>query len=74
MHYEEIINYERKEAAEEAIRAARVQDILDLLEEYGEVPENVKLRLEEETSDTLKQWYKLAAKADSIDAFVSQMK
>lgn len=74
MHYEEIINYERKEAAEEALKAARVQDILDLLEEYGEVPENVKLRLEEETSDTLKHWYKLAAKADSIDAFVAQMK
>lgn len=76
MHYEEIIYYERKEAAEAAAKAAikeaRVQDILDLLEEYGEVPEAVKLRLdEEEDVDTLKQWHKLAAKVDSIDAFVA---
>ncbi|MDO4331150.1 MAG: hypothetical protein Q4C58_00490 [Eubacteriales bacterium] len=78
MRYEEIIYYERKEAAEEAARAAtkntKVQDILELLEEYGDVPAKVKSRLEtEENPDTLKRWLKLAAKVDSIDAFVAEM-
>lgn len=78
MRYEEIIYYERKEAAEEAARIAskntKVQYILELLEEYGDVPENVKSRLnDEEDAEQLKRWHKLAAKVDSIDTFARQM-
>lgn len=79
MHYEEIIYYERKEAAEAAAeaatKAARVQDILDLLEEYGEVPETVKRRLnEEENADVLRKWLKVAAGVESIGEFMDKLK
>lgn len=79
MRYEEILYYERKEAAEEAAeaatRAVRVQDILVLLKRRGSVPEAVRKRIEEELDpDTLNRWFELAADADSIEAFTAQMK
>ena len=62
MRFEEIIYYERIDVMVEAI--------LDLLEEYGDVPEHVKDRLER-TGDKnkLKRWHKLAAKVNSIEEF-----
>ena len=66
MRFEEIIYYERKEAAIDAI----VENILDLLEEYGDIPERVKKQLKE-TNDKnkLKKWHKIAAKVNSIKEF-----
>lgn len=66
MTLEEYIFYERKDEAIDT----RVEDILELLEEYGEVPEKVRERLGE-TRDiaTLKKWHKLAAKVHSIAEF-----
>lgn len=74
MRLEEIIYYERKDAAKEAVRMTKVQDILELLEEYGDVPEAVRERInKEEDPDTLKKWLKFASKADCVEAFVAQM-
>lgn len=45
--------------------------ILDLLGEYGEVPEELRARISAESDkETLKRWTKLAAKAESLDDFV----
>lgn len=66
MTLEEYIFYERKDEAIDT----RVEAILELLEEYGEIPEKVRERLGE-TRDiaTLKKWHKLAAKVHSIAEF-----
>lgn len=66
MTLEEYIFYERKDEAIDT----RVEDILELLEEYGEVSEKVRECLRE-TRDIaiLKKWHKLAAKVDSIAEF-----
>ncbi|MDE6168082.1 MAG: hypothetical protein K2G28_06450, partial [Acetatifactor sp.] len=46
------------------------QDILELLEELGSVPEDVRACISSETdTDTLRTWLKAAARADSLDAF-----
>lgn len=74
MKFEEIIYYERKEAAEEAEHERRVQDICELLEDYGEVPKDVKRKIElEENPEILKKWHKLAARAGSMEAFIKNM-
>lgn len=66
MTLEEYIFYQRKDEAIDT----RVEDILELLEEYGEIPENVRERLKETRDiDLLKKWHKLAAKSDSIAEF-----
>ncbi|MDO4331214.1 MAG: hypothetical protein Q4C58_00815 [Eubacteriales bacterium] len=70
MRYEEIIYYERRDAAIEA----KIQDILDLLESHGEIPESLKTCLQE-TKDfnLLREWLKLAAKVNSIEEFEAGM-
>lgn len=64
MLLEEKLYYERKEAAEEAAKEAalkqRKTDILELLEDYGEIPE------------VLTRWHKLAARCGSLAAFEEQ--
>lgn len=49
---------------------SREENIQELLEDYGKIPEGLKQRLSE-TRDiaALKRWHKLAAKVKSIDEF-----
>lgn len=69
MRFEEFLAYERKEAAQDT----RIQSILELLEDYGEIPESLKEELQCADSDTLRRYHKLAAKADSIEAFTETL-
>jgi predicted transposase/invertase (TIGR01784 family) len=77
MKYDEIIAWERREAAEEAAEkatcATKRNDIMELLEDYGEIPDYLREQIEQEESiDTLKKWFRLAVKASSIEEFASQ--
>jgi hypothetical protein len=78
MKYDEIIAWERREAAEEATRTATCATmqfaVLELLEDYGEIPDSLREQIEQEESiDTLKKWFKLAVKASSIEEFEKEM-
>lgn len=78
MKFEEIIYYERREAAEEAAEKAdrkrRLADIRELLEDYGALSEGLKERLEQEKSEeVLKRWLKLAARSKSLEEFIENM-
>lgn len=74
MTLEEYIWYAKREAAEkaaeEATQNAQIQSILELLEDYGEIPEDLKTQLQKADTDTLKKYLKLAAKAESIEDFL----
>ncbi len=51
----------------------RAESILDLLNEYGTIPEELRQTiLQESNLDTLKRWHKLAARVDSIEEFISK--
>ncbi|MCI8901557.1 MAG: hypothetical protein HFH76_13240 [Lachnospiraceae bacterium] len=57
-------------AWEEQKRIGRVEDIMDLLEEIGETSSALeKLIMEQTDLEVLRRWHKLAAKAESIEAF-----
>ncbi|MBD5459359.1 MAG: hypothetical protein HDR26_00220 [Lachnospiraceae bacterium] len=78
MRFEEFIYYERKAAAEEAAKEAAketiMNDILDLLEDYGEIPSGLKEKLETvNDADLLRKYHKLAARAGSLEAFMEKM-
>ena len=78
MTFGDLIDMEREEAAKEATNTAtwktKAIDILELLEEYGEVPNSLRRQIEAETDmDTLKRWLKLAARVDSIEEFQEKM-
>ncbi len=52
----------------------KMEGILDLLEDLGEVPDDLRVMIEEETSlSKLRSWLKAAAKAESIHQFMEQM-
>ena len=49
---------------------SKVESIMELLEDYGQIPEELKKRLREQRNlDTLRKWHKLAAHAKSIEEF-----
>lgn len=71
MRWEECIYYERKDAVIDTL----IENIQELLEDYGTFPEELKKRLDE-TRDiaTLKCWHKLAAKVTSIEEFENKIR
>ena len=78
MTLEEYLYYERQEAAEEAaavataatIRSTTQENILELLEDLGEIPQDILDRInEEEDPAVLKGWLKKAARVQSFDEF-----
>lgn len=75
MKYEDIIDYERRDAAKAATLNAKVQDICELLEDYGSIPNELMKKLRSEKDlNILAKWHKLAAKADSIEKFSEAIK
>ena len=52
----------------------RAESIKDFLSDLGTIPENISKQIDNETDlDTLRRWMKLAAKLDSIEAFIEKM-
>lgn len=52
----------------------RIEAILELLEDYGCISEDLRKKIGNETNlVTLKKWHKLAARVSSIDEFVERM-
>ena len=49
---------------------AKIEAIYELLEEYGEVPKNLKELIDSQKNmEILTKWHKLAARLDGVDAF-----
>lgn len=86
MRFEEFIAFERADAARQAATEAvqkttlevthttKVQDILELLEDYGEIPNTLEQKLAQASPEALKAYLKLAARADSIETFMASIK
>lgn len=63
-------NWIRNESREEGILLGKAYDIIELLEDVGEVPEALKnLIMEQNDLEVLRRWHKAAAKARSIEDF-----
>lgn len=63
-----------KEWREEERGAERAESVLELLEELGVVPENIKYKIIREADlVTLSKWNKLLIKVDSVEVFISKM-
>ena len=68
--YEYNEEYVRKVMHEDGYTQARVETILELLAEYGEISKDLKERIEAEADlELLKKWLKSAAKVSSIEEF-----
>lgn len=70
MLFEELLKDERTEGRAEGC----TDSVLTLLEEKGEIPEELREKLmNEKDLEILKSWIKLAAKAESINQFLEMM-
>ena len=59
---------------QEGVIAGKAESVLELLEDIGTIPEEVREKITGEIDlEILKKWHKLAAKSESIDEFVSKM-
>ena len=60
----------RDEGKQIGIINGKIESILELLEDNGEVPEKVKTEIFAETDlEVLKKWLHLAAKSETIEEF-----
>lgn len=69
----------RRESLEKGKEEGRIEmkkyDILELLEELGIIPEQLRKRIDEQSDiEVLKQWHKLAAKVSTIEEFEEKIK
>ena len=63
----------RDQGRAEGIGIGKIEDILELLEDLGPIPEELrKLVAEQQNLDTLKKWLKLAARVESVEEFRRQ--
>lgn len=69
MRFEELIAFERADA----IQNIKIQNILELLEDYGEIPDTLTEKLRQSNDEALKKYLKLAAKVNSIEAFMEML-
>lgn len=71
MEFEEYLYYQKRAAVKEA----RIEDIFEILGEYGDVPEGLRKKLEGiKDLDLLKKYYRIAAKSGSLGEFVEKSK
>ena len=64
----------RAEGRAEGRSEGKADDVLELLSDIGNIPEDLKmLVMEERNLETLNKWLRLAAKSDSIEQFVEKM-
>ena len=70
MIFEEMLRDEHAEGKVEA----KIEDILELLEEKARISEDLLRKIESEKNlETLTRWMKLAAKVNSLEEFVNRM-
>lgn len=74
MLFEHFEAYDVQETRRISKAEGKSEDILDLLRDLGPVPEDVETQISQTTDlELLKKWLKVAARADSIESFISQM-
>ena len=67
---EEGIEKGMEQGIEQGKKLGKQNDIIELLDDIGEVSETLKAKIrKEENRDILKKWLKLSAKAETIDEF-----
>ena len=64
----------RVEGHAEGYLEGRRQDIMDLLEEWGEIPNDIRTRIyAEEDVDVLRKWHKAVVRTENFDDFRAEM-
>ena len=63
----------RAQGRAEGLALGRKNLLLEMLAEFGEVPEKVQGLINEADDETLKLWIKIAVKADSLEDFTNQI-
>ena len=74
MIFQEMLRDERAAGKEEGKVEGKVEEVLDFLQDLGNVSEKLEKRIMSETDlECLRRWIKLAARSATIEDFVSKM-
>ena len=71
---EELMRQRERKGRREGLAEGKAGAVLELLEECGTVPENLKEQIyEQRDAAVLSRWLKLSARVDSVEQFMEQM-
>lgn len=74
MGWYDLVQEELVEARAEGMAEGKAEVILELLDEIGDIPEEIRSRvMSERDLSTLGKWFKLAVKAESLEQFQKEM-
>ena len=74
MIFQEMLREEYDEGKAEGQAEGKAEAVLNLLEELGEISDDLRVRIiSEKDLDVLKRWLKQAVKSESIDEFIEKM-
>ena len=63
-----------KDERDEGKAEGKAEAVLELLEDYGSIPETVRERIMSETNqDILRKWLRMAARVSSVKQFTEEM-
>jgi predicted transposase YdaD len=74
MIFEEMLSEERAEGRAEGRIEGKAEDLIDLLSELGDVPEELREKIKAEKNlETLTDYLKKAFRAKSVDQFLEEI-
>ena len=73
MEREDAFEDGRKFGHDEGLAAGRLESLMELLSDLGEIPAEITERAGKLDADTLKQWRRIAARADSMEEFLEKL-
>ena len=69
-----MLKRQEKKWLAEGVVTGKAQSVMELLEDLGTVPDEIKEKiLNEKNPESLNEWLKAAAKADSIEEFLTKI-
>lgn len=74
MEREDAFEDGRKLGHDEGLAAGRLENLMGLLRDFGDIPPEIMERVKVLDADTLKQWNRLAARVDSMEEFLERIK
>lgn len=69
----EMLDASREDGKTEGEKIGRINSLIEILSDFGNIPDKIMKQFQEADEDTLKRWLKLATRTGSLVEFENKM-